>query len=199
MIRPAERFTVNIPQPEAMAESSRPLGWSLSLPTMLIAATIVGAGVGGIIPSGQPSFQALEPMLQTAQGTDVDLAAIEPAAGPAVSVGGAAEQDPMLIARAPDGAFYAMAALDRVPVTMRLDPDRPGSLLVPRDAARLVPGGVAQPTVRVAQLALHGHVAGPVEMVVGAADAPTSVLGADLLADFAVVEVDRDHVRLVAR
>ena len=82
-------------------------------------------------------------MLQTAQVTGVDIAAIEPAAGPAKPMVVTESRECPLIARAPDGAFYATAALDRVPVTVRLEPDRPDSVLVPRDAARLVPGGVA--------------------------------------------------------
>ena len=36
MLRPAERFTVNI-APAAAPETSRPLGWPVSMPTMLVA------------------------------------------------------------------------------------------------------------------------------------------------------------------
>jgi hypothetical protein len=197
MIRPAERFPVNIPPPATATNAPRPLSWSVSMPVMLIAAAIVGAGIGGTIPSGRALFHPSDTTLQTAWGSAVEMAAIEPAAGPTVSSG--ANPALVLLTRAPDGAFYATAASDRVPLTMRLGPSRSDSVLAPGDAARLVPGGVAQMTVRVAELALHGHVSGPVEQAVAGESVATSVLGADLLQDFTVVEVDPDHLRLVAR
>jgi hypothetical protein len=193
MIRPAERFTVNVRPAEPMAQISRPSGWAWSMPSTLLAAALVGAAIGGVVPSGRPFSHSPETAVQTAQVAPDNVAQIEPAAGPAAASGA------QLIARAPDGAFYTTAALDRVPVTMRLEPDRQVSLLVPRDVARLVPGGVITPTVRVSELALHGRVAGPVEVAVSDVDAPVSLLGADLLHDFDVVVVDRDHLRLVAR
>ena len=198
MIRPAERFNVNI-RPTEVAQLGRQPGWGLSMPVLLAAAAIVGAGIGGMIPGGGPLFRSEPAAVQTALDIGLDLAQIEPAAGPAAPPTPVADQGFRLITRAPDGAFYATAELDRVPVTVRLEPDRPDSLLVPNDAARLVPGGVAAASVRVSEMALNGRVAGPVELGVGKADLRTSVLGADFLRDYVVVEVDRDHVRLVAR
>ena len=152
-----------------------------------------------MIPGGGLLFQSEPGAIQTALDTGLDLAADRARGRAGRSAGPGRRPGFRLITRAPDGAFYATAELDRVPVTVRLEPDRPDSLLVPDDAARLVPGGVAAASVRVSEMALNGRVAGPVELAVGKADLRTSVLGADFLRDFVVVEVDRDHVRLVAR
>ncbi len=84
---------------------------------MLIAlAAILGAGIGGMLPSGW------------GPATSPALAAVAPRRGwlrPRSSPP-PAQAAPLLVPRAPDQHFYAPVLLDRIPVTMQLEPDRRG-------------------------------------------------------------------------
>jgi predicted aspartyl protease len=188
MIRPAERFSVNIVRPEFAPEprlARARVHWQTA-PLAIAVAALVGAAIGGIVPTGGPP--GLGPAVVAA--TAVDPAAIEPAAGPAAAA---------TVARAPDGAFYAAVGIDRVPIVMRLDPSREHSLLRSDDAVRLGDGSRADSRVRAAELELADRRTGPVEFAVGGAAEPASVLGADLLDRLAVVTVEGDRLRLGPR
>jgi hypothetical protein len=178
MIRPAERFPVNIAPDMASATMARPRVGRTAGPSLLMLALLVGAGIGGLLPTDGPDWQ------------DAD-AAIEPAAGP-VAV-------PQEVVRAPDGAFYVSVTLDRVPLVVRLDPSSPTSELRPADAMRLAPAGRLAETIDVSELELGGRTRGPLTLPVAGADSPVSVLGADLLDGFGVSLADQDHLRLSAR
>jgi hypothetical protein len=180
MIRPAERFAVNISRDEPALRLARPSRWS-SLPILIGLAVVLGAGVGGVMPSGwapAPRLAAVAP------------AVIEPAAGPSALL-----ELPM----APDRRFYAPVLLDRIPVTMRLEPSTPRTLLSPSDAGRLSIGGAVSPVVEVAEIALGGSRLGPIRLQVGPPETDASVLGADLLDRLAVVAVDGALLRLTPR
>ena len=182
MIRPAERFAVNIRRQEpveAMARSS----W-LSLPTVVAIATMLGAGLGVVVPATRPG-----PTIATMDRAP-GPAAIEPAAGPATA---------LEIARAPDRRFYAPVLLDSVPVTMELAPQAPRTLLAPSDAGRLAVGGAAASAVEIRTLELGPVRHGPVLLQLGPAGSATSVLGADLLDRLAVVGLDGERMRLTPR
>ncbi len=183
MIRPAERFAVNIVRHEPAAAPLRRSGL-LSLPMLVAVAAIAGIGLGGIMPA------AWGPPSPVTAAHHADPAAIEPAAGP-----GAVLEVP----RAPDRSFYAPVLFDRIPVTMRLAPDLPQSLLTPGDAGRLSVGGAAGGAVQVSVMELGPVRLGPVLLQLAPADAPTSVLGADLLDRLAVVTVDGERLRLAPR
>jgi hypothetical protein len=178
MIRPAERFAVNVirrePAPFVAPRRLSPLT------TLALLAGLLGAGLGGILPAAWPPA----PVLQLAFAP----AAIEPAAGPAAV---------MDIPRAPDRRFYASVLLDRVPVTMELAPGASHSLLAPADAGRLAVGVAAGAAVPVTVLELGAARVGPVLLPV--AGAPASVLGADILDRMAVLAVEGDRLRLTAR
>ena len=121
MIRPAERFAVNIPPTTSRrCGSSRPSRWS-SLPMLIALAAVSGAGIGGMLPVGLGTGD----VAPTGGGRPrrADPAAIEPAAGPGRAAAG--------VARAPDRRFYAPVLLDRIPVTMQLEPDRRGDAAEP--------------------------------------------------------------------
>lgn len=178
MIRPAERFPVNItPEiaPTALAHPRTPLAGG---PSLLVLALLVGAGIGGLLPTlgTQPQDAA---------------ATIEPAAGP--------EAVPPELVRAPDGGFYVSATLDRVPLVVRLDPASPTSELRPADAMRLAPAGRLGSTLDVREVALGGRIRGPLTLHVAQADGPVSVLGADVLEGFGAELADQDHLHLPVR
>jgi hypothetical protein len=178
MIRPAERFPINIAPDMAAATMARPRAGRTAGPSLLMLALLVGAGIGGLLPTVGPDWQ------------DAD-AAIEPAAGPGLV--------PQEVVRAPDGAFYLSVALDHVPLVVRLDPSSPNSELRPADARRLAPAGGLAETIDVSELALGGRTRGPLTLPVAHADSPVSVLGADILDGFGVRQADQDHLRLSDR
>lgn len=178
MIRPAERFPINIAPDLASATMARPSAGRSAGPSLLMLALLVGAGIGGLLPTVGPDWQ------------DAD-AAIEPAAGPVLV--------PQDVVRAPDGAFYVAVALDRVPLVVRLDPSSPTSRLRPADADRLAPAGRLAETLVVRELALGGRTRGPLTLPVAHADSPVSLLGADILDGFGVSLADQDHLRLSDR
>lgn len=182
MIRPAERFTVNIVRHEPVAAPSLPRRIA-TLPTVVVLAGVLGIGLGGILPAAwSPGPQIREAALPLAP------AAIEPAAGPpALDVG-----------RAPDRAFYAPVTLDAVPVTVRLAPEAPSSALTPADAGRLG-ADAGDPGVPVAALALGPLRLGQILLPVGPAALPASVLGADILERAGVVTVEGDRLRITPR
>ena len=183
MIQRRERFAVNVApaEPGPRLQDSRPRLAPAAVPLML--ALLLGAGIGGLVPTTVPPFGHL---------TD---AGIEPAAGPDPAL----VPDQLLVTRAPDGGFYLSAALDRVPVVVRLEPTRPHSVLRRDDAARLAPAGPIAPTLQVGQLALGGLLSGPVTLRVDHGDAPASILGADILDRFTIGGVDGDRLRLMGR
>lgn len=182
MIRPAERFAVNIRRHEP-AEPMVRSSW-LSLPTVVAIAAVLGAGLGVIMPATRSG-----PTLATLDRA-ASPAAIEPAAGPGAV---------LEVTRAPDSRFYAPVLLDRVPVTMELAPQAPRTLLAPRDAGRLAVGGAAATEVAVHTLELGPVRHGPVVLQLGPAEAATSVLGADLLDRLALVGLDGERMRLTPR
>ena len=149
MIRPAERFAVNITHDEPALRLSRPSRWS-SLPMLIALAAVLGAGIGGMLPSGWgPATSA---QLAAVAPGEAGPAAIEPAAGPGA---------PLLVPRAPDQHFYASVLLDRIPVTMQLEPAVPETRLSPGDAGRLSVGGAASSVVQVAEVDLGRRAARP--------------------------------------
>jgi predicted aspartyl protease len=181
MIRPAERFAVNIVRDEPELRLTQPTRWS-SLPVLIGIAAVLGAGLGGLLPAGvdqTPRLAAVTPP-----------AAIEPAAGPAA---------PMLVARAPDEHFYAPVLMDSVPVTMQIEPATPSTLLTRSDAGRLSVGGAASELVVVEELTLGAARLGPVQLRVGSPEGGASVLGADILDRLAIVSVDGGRLRLNPR
>lgn len=183
MIQRNERFAVNVApvEPEANLRGSTP--WLTSAAAPLVLALLLGAGIGGLVPTTVPPFG-------NATG-----ASIEPAAGPdPVPV-----QDQLLVARAPDGGFYFSAALDQVPIVVRLEPTQPHSVLRRDDAARLMPSGPLAPALRVGQLALGGLLSGPVTLQVDHGDLPASILGADVLDRFTIGGIDGDRLQLISR
>jgi hypothetical protein len=196
MIRPAERFNINIVTPEPRPAPRLTRAWTspASATNAVALAAILGSAVGGFVPTGRAYFER-SPVLA---GTVGDPVGIEPAAGPPAGQPVAAAAS-VVIPRAPDGSFYAAVAINQVPVAMRLEPFQPNSSLSPHDAARLAGSGHARHAVRVAELSLAGRHLGPVEIAVGpGADAP-SVLGAGLLNRLAEVAVEGDALRLSLR
>ena len=202
MIRPAERFTVNIVRPEpapapsfAVARARRIGGTGgVSAATFVALAAILGSAVGGFLPLGR-SYFARPPVM--ADGMDAP-GAIEPAAGPAGG-GSVALESGLVIPRAPDGFFYAAVGIDRVPIAMRLEPAKADSSLSPSDAARLGGGSRAGHALRVAEVMLAGRRTGPVELAVGPDARAPSVLGTGLLDRLADVVVEGDSLRLSPR
>ena len=100
---------------------------------------------------------------------------------------------------APDRRFYASVLLDRIPVTMQIEPTATQTLLTSSDAGRLSVGGAASATVEVAEITLGVTRLGPVQLRVGSPEGGTSVLGADVLDRLAVVSVDGGRLRLTPR
>ena len=188
MIRPAERFNVNIVRPEIapVPRLARVRVHWQSAPVAVALAALVGSAIGGVVPTAWSPV----PGPALVAGTAVDAAAIEPAAGPAAAA---------TIARAPDGAFYAAVGIDRVPMVMRIDPSRERSMLSPHDAGRLGDGSRADGRVRIAELVLADRQAGPADLAVGSAAEPASVLDADLTEQLAVVTVEGDRLHLGPR
>lgn len=182
MIRPAERFAVNIVREEPAPRLALPSRWS-SLPALVVLAVLLGVGAGGMLPSRWPATATRQPNAS-------DPAAIEPAAGPAA---------PLELVMAPDRRFYAPVLIDRVPVTMQLAPGAAQTLLSPGDAGRLSVGGAAGPMVEVAEIALGAARLGPVQLRVGPPETGASVLGADLLDRLAVVAINGGRLRLSPR
>lgn len=187
MIRPAERFAVNIVRDEPSLRLSRPSRWS-SLPALVVLGCVLGAGVGGMLPSSWGPTPASRSAAVAAR--DTGPAAIEPAAGPI---------DPLVVPRAPDQRFYAPVLLDRIPVTMQLEPSAVQTRLSPSDAGRLSVGGAASSVVQVNEIALGATRLGPVRLQVGPPEAGTSMLGADILDRLAVVSVEGGRLRLTPR
>jgi hypothetical protein len=187
MIRPAERFAVNIRRHEPIAQPALRSAW-VSFPMVMALAAILGAGLSGIMPAGRaPTPPAAQATLERAPAP----AAIEPAAGPANALD---------VTRAPDRRFYAPVLFDRVPVTMELAPQAHRTLLAPGDAGRLSVGRAAAATSMQVEMMELGPVRhGPVVLQLGPADATTSVLGADLLDRLAVVAVEGERLRLTPR
>jgi hypothetical protein len=88
MIRPAERFPVNVaePEPEPEAQGSRPAAppASSSVPVMLvILAILVGATTGWLLPTGGLQLGPAATVLAVDPPAAPGPAGIEPAAGPA--------------------------------------------------------------------------------------------------------------------
>lgn len=185
MLRPAERFSVNIvrrdeyigPQPSAFRPS--PL-------TLVVLAAILGTGVGGVLPAAWGPASDRAGVTQARLGRGPTL--IEPAAGP---VGG------LTVPRAADRGFYAPVLLDGIAVTMRLAPDSAASFLAARDARLLVAPDVAAGPITVDRMRLGSVVAGPLTLPVSDADA--SVLGADLLERFGPIRIDERQLTLGTR
>jgi hypothetical protein len=187
MVRPAERFAVNIVSDEPALRLSRPSRWS-SLPTLVALAAVLGAGVGGMLPSSWEPAPA--PRLAAVAPGEPAPAAIEPAAGPTA---------PLEVPMAPDQRFYASVLLDSIPVTMQLEPAAARTLLSPSDAGRLSIGGAASSVLQVEEIALGATRLGPVQLQVGPPDGGASVLGADILDRLAVVSIDGGRLRLTPR
>src|SRR3954452_7859564 len=141
MIRPAERFNINIVAPEPRPAPRVTRAWTspASAATVVALAAILGSAVGGFLPMGRIYFER-SPVLAGTVGNPVG---IEPAAGPPTGplVDAVAS---LLIPRAPDGSFYAAVAIDQVPIAMRVEPFQPDSSLSPHDAARLAGSGHAR-------------------------------------------------------
>ncbi len=186
MIRPAERFAVNILRHEPGMPSLRRSS-VVSLPLLVALAAVTGIGLGGVIPAtlGPATTVAMSPLAGR-----TDPAAIEPAAGPAAV---------LEVPRAADRRFYAPVLFDRIPVTMELAPETPETLLAPGDAGRLSVGGAAGAVVQVAEMALGTARLGPVELRLGPATAASSVLGRDLLDRLAVITIEGERLRLTPR
>jgi hypothetical protein len=185
MLRPAERFSVNILHKDDYVGPQPPI-FRPSPMTLVVLATILGVGMGGLLPAawGPAPYQSAA----VRAGAEGDLARIEPAAGPSVG---------LAVARAADRGFYAPVLIDGITVTMRLGPDMPSSTLAGRDARLLAAAGEASPTVTVARLGLGGMMLGPLTLPV--AEAEISVLGADLLQRFGTLSVDERQLTLGAR
>ena len=202
MIRPAERFTVNIVRPEptpapslAMVRAGR-MGSAgrVSAASFVALAAILGSAVGGFVPLGR-SYFAHPPVM--AGSMDIP-GAVEPAAGPADG-GSFAPESGLMIPRAPDGFFYAAVGIDRVPIAMRLELAKADSSLSPSDAARLAAGSRSGHALRVAEVTLAGRRTGPVELAIGSDGQASSVLGAGLLDRLASVVVEGNSLRLSPR
>jgi hypothetical protein len=184
MLRPAERFSVNIVRRDEYI-GPQPSVFRLSPLTLVVLAAILGTGLGGVLPAawGPASDRAGVTLARLAS----DPAYIEPAAGPA---GGLA------VPRAADRGFYAPVLLDSIAVTMRLAPDTTASSLAARDARLLAAPDLAAGPITIGRMRLGGVVAGPLTLPVSDADA--SVLGADLLEQFGTVRIDDRQLTLSA-
>ena len=202
MIRPAERFTVNIVRPEPAPAPSLAVvragriasAGRVTAATFVALAAILGSAVGGLVPLGR-SYFARPP----AMAGNMDApGAVEPAAGPAGG-GSFALESGLVIPRAPDGFFYAAVGIDRVPIAMRLELAKADSSLSASDAARLAAGSRSGHAVRVAEVTLAGRRTGPVELAVGSDGQASSVLGTGLLDRLAGVVVEGDLLRLSPR
>jgi hypothetical protein len=192
MIRPMERFAVRQIAPEIEHDGKVPGAWAVSRPLLVVLAVVVGAGLGGLLPVAPARLDATLPGMVATLDEAMRALGIEPAAG-------SGDAQALVVQRAPDGAFYLAAALNQMPMTVRLEPARATSRVGPMDAARLVPGTKAGARLRLAELALGPRRTGPLELEVGGpADAPP-VLGADALAAFGVVEIDGQLLRLLPR
>jgi hypothetical protein len=176
MVRPAERFAVNVAH-EQPALALAPRSLRPSLPIVVVVAAVLGTGIGGLLPADLATTQGSRLAATGPTAAETDLAAIEPAAGPATA---------MLLPRAPDDGFYAPVQFDRVAVTMRLEPTAPTTILSPSDAQRLSVAGTVAPIVNVREVRLGVAKAGPVALAVASPDLPSSILGADLLDRLAV-------------
>ena len=183
MLRPAERFSVNIVHRDEYIGPQPPV-FRPSAPTLAILAAILGAGLGGLMPLWRqdlPIRTALPTVPPSA------LAAIEPAAGPTV---------PFVVQQAADRGFYAPVLLDGIAVTMRLAPEASASSLTRSDARRLAHDASWHP-LQLAQLRLGPAATGPVTLPVTDADA--SVLGADLLDRLGAVRIDGARLTVLPR
>ncbi|MGD9512368.1 MAG: hypothetical protein AB7I59_22595 [Geminicoccaceae bacterium] len=185
MLRPAERFSVNVVHQDEYIGPQPPIFRPSAL-TLVTFAAILGIGMGGLLPAawGPAPYRAAPSLADVESG----LALIEPAAGPA---GGLA------VPRAADRAFYAPVLLDGIAVTMRLGPESPGSVLAGRDARLLAAAQAGSAEVAIQRMHLGGLTAGPLTLPV--VDAEVSVLGADLLQRFGSVRVDDRQLTLGAR
>lgn len=185
MLRPAERFPVNIvPQDDYIGP--QPPIFRPSPLTLVALAAVLGVGMGGVLPAawGPAPYRAEPPLA----GMSPELTLVEPAAGP---TGGLA------VPRAADRGFYAPVLLDGIAVTMRLGPEAPASSLARRDARLLAAADPGSGTVTVERLRLGGLTAGPLTLPVS--DADGSVLGADLLRRFGPIRVEDRQLTLGAR
>lgn len=183
MLRPAERFAVNIVHQDEYIGPRRPI-FRPSAPTLAILAAIVGAGLGGLMPLWHQDASIPMAMRATAPPA---LAAIEPAAGLTV---------PLIVQQAADRGFYAPVLLDGIAVTMKLAPESPSSSLSRSDAGRLA-GDASWHPLQLAQLRLGPAAAGPITLPV--ADADASVLGADLLGRLGTVSINGARLTLLPR
>jgi hypothetical protein len=189
MIRPAERFSVNMArEAPALARPSQSLRPSPM--ALVVLAAALGIGAGGLAPTGwltAPEHQhaALAPAV-----TERGLAAIEPAAGPPAA---------LVLQRAPDAAFYTPVTLDGVPVTVRLVADAPGSALTVADARRLSPAATLPSVSEIAELRLGAARLGPVVLPTDRGGATVSVLGADVLDRLGTVAVEGQRLTLTPR
>jgi hypothetical protein len=184
MLRPAERFSVNmVPQDDYIGP--QPPLFRPSPLTLVVLAAILGVGAGGLLPAAWgPAPYHAGPGQAAVEG---GLALIEPAAGP---TGGLA------VPRAADRGFYAPVLLDGIALTMRLGPDVPASSLAARDARLLAAVVDASGAITVDRMRLGGIVAGPLTLPVS--DADVSVLGADLLGRFGPIRIDDRHLTVGA-
>ncbi|MFO1050321.1 MAG: hypothetical protein U1E52_20780 [Geminicoccaceae bacterium] len=183
MLRPAERFSVNVIHRDEYIGPQRPI-FRPSAPTLAILAAILGTGLGGLMPLWR---QDLPTRMAVPTAPPSALAAIEPAAGPTA---------PFVVQQAADRGFYAPVLLDGIAVTMRLAPESSSSTLTPSDARRLVGDGSWHP-LQLAQLRLGPAATGPVTLPV--ADADASVLGADLLDRLGAVRIEGARLTVLPR
>lgn len=182
MVRPAERFSVNMAHQDDYIGPQPPIFRPSPL-TLVVFAAILGVGAGGLLPAAWwPAPYDAGPKQAGAEG---GLALIEPAAGPAAG---------LAVPRAADRGFYAPVLLDGIALTMRLGPDAPASALAARDARRLAAVVDASGAITVDRMRLGGMVAGPLTLPVS--DAEVSVLGADLLRRFGPIRVDDRQLTL---
>lgn len=186
MIRPAERFSVNIVRETPALARSRPLHPSPA--ALVVLAAVLGIGAGGLAPTSWMAAPERQHATLAPAGSERGLAAIEPAAGPSA---------PLVLQRAPDAAFYAAATLDGVPVTVRLATDEPGSSLTVADARRL--GATAPTAIEIAELRLGAARVGPIVLPTEQGGAAVSVLGADVLERLGAVTVDSQRLTLTPR
>lgn len=183
MLRPAERFSINIVHRDEYIGPQRPI-FRPSAPTLALLAAILGAGLGGLMPLWRQDAPT-RIAVQTAPPSA--LAAIEPAAGPTA---------PFVVQQAADRGFYAPVLLDGIAVTMRLMPESTASSLSRSDARRLA-GDASWHPLQLAQLRLGPAATGPVTLPVAGAE--SSVLGADLLGRLGAVRIDGARLSLLPR
>ena len=187
MIRPAERFAVNITQDEPALRLSRPSRWS-SLPMLIALAAVLGAGIGGMLPSGWGP--AMSPQLAAVAPGRRRPRCDRTRRRPRCAAAGAEGTGSALLCT---GAARPGPGHDAARAHRRGDPPEPGRRW------QAVGRGCGELGLQVAEVALGAARLGPVQLRVGPPDAAASVLGADILDRLAVVSVDGGQLSLSPR